>query len=98
MFCILRLVRQLSFYTVLSGLFKNSSYTNAHLESAVARFGTLVKDNFGLYPCAHYLRRETGKVVWVLSFGPFTILDQYSFLDTLMSDGYFLIFLTDESN
>ena len=36
------------------------------------------------------------KVVDVPSFQPSMILDQ--FLDTLMLDGYFHIFLTDESN
>ena len=37
------------------------------------------KNNFGYFPCAPFLRRETGKVLWVLSFRPFTNLDQYSF-------------------
>ena len=40
--------------------------------------------NFGKFLCEPFLSRETGKVVWVTSFRPFTSSDQYKFSDTLI--------------
>ena len=51
-----------------------------------------LKGIFGYCPRVSFLRRETGKVVWVLSFDHFQIRIQVS--DTFLSGGFFRIFWT----